>query len=191
MNRRDDGPVSAVAFRRVRDPLLLFAVPDHLRSPRRLRRVRGIVADRLRLPRHALGARASAPRRRADLSGADARGGCRWQPLGLPAALHPPVGPARPAARGRRVVALVLPARRRRARRDVDRRRPRLALLRPRRHVAGRRSRPVLRQPHGAPRPSARARVALPRSRAGRRRSPSARPWRPSCSSGRSSSGCC
>ena len=62
-----------------------------------------------------------------------------------------------------RVVALVLPARRRRVRRAADRRRPRLALPRARGHLAGRRARPLLREPHGPPRPAARARVALPR----------------------------
>ncbi len=58
-------------------------------------RVLRLVADRLRLPRNALGACPRAPRRRADLPGADPRCRGRRQPDRLPAASHPRLRPAR------------------------------------------------------------------------------------------------
>ena len=135
------------------------------------RGVRGIwhfVAHRLRFPRDALGAGAGVPRRRRDLPRSHPRRGPCRQPNGLPAAIHPARHAARAASGGTRLVGLVRPARRRGIRLDADRRRARLALPRSCGHVAGRRARPLLREPHRAAPRAARARVALPRPGGGR-----------------------
>ena len=126
--------VSSAALRRLRDPLLLFVVPVAFALLEHRARVRRLVADRLRLPRNALGACPRAPRRRADLSGADARRDGHREPGGLPAARSSSLSvPLALLPVDGRVVALVLPARRRACfARAVDPRRPRLALPRPR-----------------------------------------------------------
>ena len=105
----------------------------HLRARSLVARVLRLVADRLRLPRDALGACPRAPRRRADLPGADPGHRRHRQPDGVPAVLHPRLRPARASSRRRRprgsgsassgVGGLAA---------HVDRRRPRLALPRAR-----------------------------------------------------------
>ena len=60
-----------------------------VRAAARVRRLRELVADRLRLPRHALGARPRPARRYADLPGARPRGRRDRQPGRLPTGLHP------------------------------------------------------------------------------------------------------
>ena len=148
-----------------------------VRAAARVRRVPLVVAGRVRLPRHALGAGAGAARRERDLPGADPGRGRRRKPRRLPAALHPRGRAARAAAGRRGGMALARHPRRRRRRGDVGRRRPGLALPRARRHLARRGPRRLLREPHGVPVPPTRTGVALSR---GERRSWESRSGRPS-----------
>ena len=79
-------------LRSLRDLLCFLPCPSSLHCCWRSW-LRQLVADRLRLPRHAVGTCARAARRRVDLPGADARGRVGGQSCGLPAGVHPGVRP--------------------------------------------------------------------------------------------------
>ncbi len=179
------------ALRQLRDPLLLFVVPDHVRAAEHLPRIPQLVADRLRLPRHALGAGPRAPRRR--------RRSIRSR-RATPSSSATPRSTRRSSSSPSIPLAL-LPVRSRRGSGSAcsascvfaalwilgvrDWRCHVIA-----RHVAGRGARPVLREPHDPPRrfPSRSPGATAISARSSG--SPSASRSRPSCSSGRSSSGC-
>ena len=110
--REEDLPLIG-ALRRLRDPLLLFVLPGRVRAASVVVRATGLVADRLRLPRDALGACARAAGRGTRSIREPTRDA---MVIGNPA-VYPPlfiVAPCRSRCSGRgRVVALVLRAWRR------------------------------------------------------------------------------
>ena len=104
------------ALRQLRDPLLLVAFPITFAAPEHRPRLPELVADRLRLPRDALGACPRAPRRRADLSRSRR---ATTSSSATPRSTRPSSSSRRCRSRcspSARVVALVLPARRLRVR---------------------------------------------------------------------------